>query len=258
MPVPTRAPNRQRRRPRRAARQPRAQTRQFRRREAEVDGRPSFRCWSGSSQPSRGDFVACCRLRARRRDAYARACVSAPLPVHRKSASSDRMTSAFSIEYFGSTYSPKASRLPSRTLWRPNGSHWTHFACRKPAEELVDLRPECRRRNSLAENTDAAALRPLLSVEHLPNRRGECIERTDFAEVRQHLRRDRDRTDRGWTPAQRDPSRQDWTDGRGSPRLSSGVPRGSRPADRRRIRQMASRWRRTTAFPEPALQAACT
>ena len=52
------------------------------------------------------------RHRARRRDANARACRTPAGRCTRKSASRDRMTSASSIAYCASTYSPNARRLP--------------------------------------------------------------------------------------------------------------------------------------------------
>ena len=109
----------------------------------------------------------------RRRDANARACRSPPLPAQRKSASSERMTSAFSIAYCASTYSPNASRLPSRALWRPNGSHCTHFACGKRARNSCDLRAERRRRDRLGQDPDAGTLAGLLCGEHRLHRRDE-------------------------------------------------------------------------------------
>ena len=99
---PTRAPSRRRRRRRRAAPPPRAQTRSM------SDGAKrqsviglACRYWSASSRPRRADCVWARSPSSRRRDANARACAARRCPVQRKSASSDRMTSAFSIEYCG-------------------------------------------------------------------------------------------------------------------------------------------------------------
>src|SRR5262249_7687401 len=49
--------------------------------------------------------------------------------LDRKSASSERITSAASILYCGSTYWPKAIFNPARAESRLAPSHWYHFAC---------------------------------------------------------------------------------------------------------------------------------
>ena len=51
------------------------------------------------------------------------------LPLHRKSASSERITSASSNLYCGSRTSPKAICAPARALSRFTASHWCHRAC---------------------------------------------------------------------------------------------------------------------------------
>ena len=181
------------------------------------------------------------------RGEVARVAQAAPGPQPRKSASSERMTSACSKRYCASTYSPNASFAPARALSRLAGSHWCHFADGKRASRSLNLRGERRRADRLGEDAEPGALERLLRRERRADRAEERRPRTDLAEVGQRLRaigiveaeNRRLREDVAW--------RRGCRDAAGCPRSSSAALRGSRRAGRWRRRRAASPSRRTAA-----------